>query len=232
LEAGGRDDWEAGTAGAIAMSNQTGEIMRNNFEHWTPTGILFILAVTLAVWLSVQPTVAQPAQGPGVAVVDFYAPSPLPPVGAVIPEELAADVLANLLTQSAPQQLTLLSRAAVRQAASSIGWKGSDVLRFARLQELARRLNADRIVTGWIQRLEVNQGGSGSPVPGGGNAVTGFATVNVQIFDVKQGRIVSQVQESAYETGLVRARVAEQLLHRILERALPSVLEAVVSGGR
>jgi len=194
-------------------------------------GALFILAVTLAARFSAQTAVAQPAQGPGVAVVDFYAPSPLSPVGAVIPEELAADVLAGLLTKSAPQQVRLLSRAAVRQAASEIGWKGADVLRFARLQELARRLNADRIVTGWIQRLEVNQGGSSSPVPGGGNAVTGFATVNVQVFDAKQGRIVSQVQESAYEIGLVRARVAEQLLHTVLERAFPSVLQAVVSGG-
>jgi hypothetical protein len=152
--------WKAGTAGAIAVSNQTGETMRNNFGHWMPTGARFILAVTLAAWLSVQTAVAQPAQGPGVAVVDFYAPSPLPPVGAVIPEELAADVLASLLTRSARQQVTLLSRATVRQAASAIGWTGSDVLRFARLQELARRLNANRIVTGWIQRLEVEQGGS------------------------------------------------------------------------
>ena len=223
--------WEAGTSGAIAMSIQTGETMRNNVGHWMSAGARFILAVTLAVCLSAQPAVAQPAPGPGVAVVDFYAPSPLPPVGAVIPEQLAADVLANLLTQSASPPLILLSRATVRQAASAIGWKGSDVLSFARLQELARRLNAGRIVTGWIQRLEVNQGGSGSPIPGGGNAVTGFATINVQVFDVKQGRIVSQVQESAYETGLIRARVAEQLLHRILERALPSVLLAVVSGG-
>jgi len=194
-------------------------------------GTLFILAITLAAGLSVQTAVAQPAQRPGVAVVDFYAPSPLPPVGGVTPGELAADVLASLLTQSAPQEVTLLSRAAVRQAASAISWKGSDVLRFARLQELARWLNANRVVIDWIERLEMDQGGSqgGS---GGRNFVSGFATVTVQVFDVKQGRIASQVQESAYEMGVVRARVAERLLRKILERALPSVLQAVVSGGR
>jgi Curli production assembly/transport component CsgG len=209
--------------------------MRNKFGHWVPTGTVFILAITLAAGLSVETVVAQPAQGPGVAVVDFYAPSPLPPVGAIIPEELAADVLASLLTQSARQQFAVLPRADVRQAASAIGWKGSDVLRYARLQELARRLNANRIVIGWIQRLEVDQGarGGGARDGGGGrNMVTAFATVNVQVFDVKQGGIVSQVQEGGYEMGVVRARVAEQLLRRILERALPSVLQGLVSGDR
>jgi Arc/MetJ family transcription regulator len=188
-----------------------------------PTGTLFILTITLIAGLSVQTAAAPPAQGLRVAVVDFYAPSPLPPVEGVIPEELAADVLASLLTQSAQQQVTLLSRAAVRQAASAIGWRGSDALRFARLQELARRLNADRIVIGWIQRLELDQGGSQGG-GGGRNFVSGFATVTVQVFDVKQGRIVSHVQESAYEIGVVRARIAERLLRTILERALPSVL--------
>jgi hypothetical protein len=212
------------------MSIQTELTMRNDFGHWIPRGAVFILAIMLAAGLNLQTAVGQPAPAPGVAVVDFYAPTPLPPVGAIIPEEFAADVLASLLAQSGGQRVALLSRASVRQAELAIGWRRPDALRLSRLQELARRLNANRVVIGLIQRLDVEQGGSlgGN---GGSNPPTGFATVAVQVFGVKEGRIVSQVQESGYEIGVVRARLAERLLQRILERALPSVLQAVVGGG-
>jgi len=199
-----------------------------------PAGAVFILVVTLAAGLRVHGAVAQPAQGLGVAVADFYAPSPLPPVEGIVPEELAADELTRLLAQSAGQQVTVLSRVAVRQSESAIGWRGSDVLRFARLQELARRLGANRVLVGWIQQLELDQGGGGGSQAGGGGRhfMSGFATVTVQVFDAKQGRIVSPVPASDNEIGLVRARVTERLLHKVLEGALPSVLSATVGGGR
>ncbi len=188
--------------------------------------------VALVSGASVHPAGAQPSKGLGVAVVDFYAPSPLPPIEGFVPETLAADELTGLLTASADRRVLVVSRDAVRQAESAMAWRGSDALRFARLQELARALNVDRLVVGWIQRLDLDQGGGGGPQAGGGGRhfLSGFATVTVQVFDAKQGRILSQAQESAYELGLIRARVTGRLLQHALERALPSILPAVVGG--
>ena len=122
----------------------------------------------------------------------------------------------------------MLSRGAVRQAEAAIVWRGSDTLRFGRLQQLARALNADRVVIGWIERLDLDEGGWGGPGAGvGRHFLSGFATVTVQVFDPKQGRIMFQVQESAYEIGVVRGRVAEGLLRRVLERAVPSLVRVL-----
>ncbi len=60
-----------------------------------------VMIVVTAMWVGVHAAMAQPAQGLGVAVVDFYGPSPLPPVEGLIPQERAADLLATLLAQSA-----------------------------------------------------------------------------------------------------------------------------------
>jgi hypothetical protein len=191
--------------------------------------VTLILAVVLVAGLSMEMVVAQPARGLGVAVVDFYAPSPLPPVEGIIPEERAADDLSSLLIKAAGSQITVLSRGAVRQAESAIGWRGADVLRFARVEQLARALNADRVVLGWIERLDLDRGGGGG-LGGGGAArhfMTGFAMVRVQVFDARQGRIIFQVQESASEIGVIRGRVAEQLLTHVLERVLPPLLSVL-----
>jgi hypothetical protein len=42
----------------------------------------------------------------------------------------------------------------------------------------------------------------------------------------KQGRLVSQVQQSSYEPGATRPLVTERLLQNVLDHALPSVLPA------
>lgn len=182
------------------------------------------LAVGLVVGLSLQAAVAQPARGQGAAVVDFYAQSPLPPVEGIIPEELAADDLANLLARAAGASMRVLPRGTVRQAESALQWKRSDVLRFARLRDLGRAVGADRLLVGWIERMDLDQGGGGGGQGAGVGRYFGFATIRVQVFDPKQGRIMFQVEESAYEIGMIRARVAERLLLHVLERTLPSLL--------
>lgn len=100
--------------------------------------VRLLLAVALVAGLGLQTVVAQPARGLGVAVVDFYAPSPLPPVEGVIPEDLAANDLADLLARGAGANVRVLSRETVRQAESALQWNRSDVLRFARLRDLGR----------------------------------------------------------------------------------------------
>jgi hypothetical protein len=192
--------------------------------------VRLVLVIALVYGLSYQAAVAQPAQAARVGVVDFYTPSPLPPVSGIIPEERAADDLTDLLAGSAGQQVAVLSRVAVREAESAIGWQGVDVLRFDRLQRLARMVGADRLLVGWIQRLVLDR--SGTERQGGGHFFSGFATVVVQVFDAEQGRLVSQVQQSAYEPSAIGPVVTERLLRRVLERAIPSVLPSLVGGSR
>lgn len=195
-----------------------------------PRTALVIAAVLATASASMAGSAA--ARGSNVAVVDFYAVTPVPPVVGVDPEVLAADDLAGLVAHSAGAQITVIPRATVRQAESAMTWRGSDALRFARLRELARALDADLLLVGRIDRLDLDQssGNGGGREGRGFRMMSAFATVTVQVFDPRQGRIVSQVERSAYDIGVVRSRVAEQLIRRVLEATLPSVLTAL-SGG-
>ncbi len=118
--------------------------------------------------------------------------------------------------------MTVLSRLAVREAESAIGWQGADVLRFDRLKRLAGLLNADRLAVGWIQRFVLDRSGTGGQ--GGGHFFSGLVTVEVQVFDAAQGRLVSRVQQSAYEPSGTGPVVTERLLRSVLEGALPSLV--------
>ena len=172
------------------------------------------------------------APGPAVAVVDFYVSTPVSPL-VDTPELLAADDLAGLVVRSGGGRMTVIPRAAVRRAESALGWQGSDVLRFARLRELARALGADLLVLGRIDRLELGGDGSTSNQNRGGRngVVIGFAAVVVQVFDPRQDRIVSEVQRSAYETGVVSGRVGERLIQRLLEATVTSIMPVIGGGG-
>jgi hypothetical protein len=166
-----------------------------------------------------------------VAVPDFFALGPVPPVEGVVPEEFAADALANLLAKNAGTRRTALPREAVRRAESALEWKPSDALRFARLQALGRAVGADRLLIGWIQRLDLDQGGGGGTGAAGRHFLSAFAVITVQVFDVGQGRIVSQVQQSGYELGMSRAETTGRLLRHLLERSLSSLLPALYADG-
>jgi hypothetical protein len=151
-------------------------------------------------------------------------------VSGIIPEQRAADDLTDLLAVSAGQQVAILSRVAVREAESAIGWQGADVLRFDRLKRLAGMLKVDRLIVGWIQRFVLDRSGTGGQ--GGGHFFSGLVTVVVQVFDAKLGRLVSRVQQSAYEPSATGPEVTERLLRSVLERALSSLLPSLVSGSR
>lgn len=192
--------------------------------------VRLLLIITLVIGLSSRAAVAQPAVRAGVAVVDFYSPSPLPPVSGIIPEERAADDLTDLLAGSAGQQVTVVSRVAVREAEVGIGWQGADVLRFDRLKRLAELLKADRLMVGWIQRFVLDRSGTGGQ--GGGHFFSGLITVVVQVFDATQGRLVSHTQQSAYGPSATGPVVTERLLRSVLEHALPSILPSLIGGSR
>ncbi len=207
--------------------------MRSLRRRWPVTPLTpawVIVAAVLAVASSAPAAGGAPARRLAVGVVDFYAPGPLPSLVGVVPEVLAADDLAGLVARSAGAQTTVIPRDTVRQAESALGWQRSDVLRFARVRELGRALEADLLLLGWIDRLELDRGGGGAQ-QGRGPLVTGFAAVTVQVFDPRQGRIVSQVERSTYEIGVVNSRVAERLIQRVVEGTVPSILSAITGGG-
>lgn len=188
-----------------------------------------IIAVAFALASSTPTVGSAAARGSGIGVVDFYA-GPLRPLEGIVPETLAADDLAALVAHSAGAQVTVIPRATVREAESAIRWQGSDVLRFARLQELARALDADFLLVGRIDRLDLDRGSGGGAQTRARHLTTGFAAVTVQVFDPRQGRLVSQVEQSAYEVGIVDARVAERLIRRVVEATVPSILP-IIGGG-
>ena len=187
-----------------------------------------IVVCALVVGLGGHVAVAQSPRGLVVAVVDFYAPGVLPPVEGIIPEDLAADDLTTLLARGAGTGIRVLPREAVRQAESAMAWQRSDVLRFARRRELGRAVGADRLLIGWIERLDLDRGGGGGGAgnQAGRHAMSGFAAIRVQVFDVAQGRIVSEVQQSGYEQGVISGGVTARLLLHLLERIVPSLLPA------
>ena len=208
--------------------------MRRSCRRWPVTAFAraaVVITAVLMVASSVPSAGGAPARASGVGVVDFYAAGSLPPVVGVVPEVLAADDLADLVARSGGGQVTVIPRATVRQAESALGWRGSDALRFARLRELARALDADVLLVGWIQRLDLDRGTS-SGKQGGGDIrmLTGFATVTVQVFDPRQTRVLAQVEQSTYEIGILSSRVAERLIRRVVEETVPSILSAIARG--
>jgi hypothetical protein len=161
---------------------------------------------------------------PVVGVVDFYSPGPLPwATFDVVPERYAADDLAASLARIANGRFAVLPREAVRQAEKTMSWRTDDVLHYGRMRELAGRLQASRLVVGWIRELSLASGGSDefpiSPVS--------TATVIVQVFDAAQGRLVTETRESAAEAFAT----ASDILHRALQPAVAPISEALLGAG-
>ncbi len=154
---------------------------------------------------------------PAVAVIDFYAISPVVPIVGVVPERFAADDLSAMLGRAAAGRITLVPRATVQQAERELRWRDADVLRFARLGDLAQQLRAERLVVGWIKDLTITRGTSATLPHTGSGPTNATAVVVVQVFDVAQRRIVTQTESSGFAMGIVRSVIAEEVLHRALE---------------
>jgi hypothetical protein len=163
---------------------------------------------------------------PTVAVVDFYLLSPAAPLLGVVPEWFAADDLSVMLARAGKGQLDLVPRPGVLRAERDIAWQEADVLHYARLAELAGRLQADRLVVGWIRQLNVERD-PGAAFPHLGSGLTlADAVITVQIFDARQGRIVAEIHATGDAVGSVRSWLAKQVLHR----ALQPTIRPLVSG--
>ena len=156
-----------------------------------------------------------------VGVVDFYAPTPLPVIGAVIPERAAADELAALLTRGAAGAVVVVPRAMVGRAEATMRWRTQDVLSFARLADLARAVGVGRLVVGWIPTLSVEGSGTELFDPDGNGMPLAQASVVVQVFDSAEGRIVAQTTRSASAIGIVPAILVRDVLRNALAPTVP-----------
>ncbi|HYM67970.1 MAG TPA: hypothetical protein VEZ44_00095 [bacterium] len=155
-----------------------------------------------------------------VGVVDFYAPTPLPVIGAVIPERTAAAELAALLARVAAG-VAVVPRATVGRAEAAMGWRTQDALSFARLADLARAVGAGRLVVGWIPTLSLGGAGNERLVPNGNGMPLAQASVVVQVFDAGQGRIVAETSRSASAIGIVPAILVRDVLRNALAPTVP-----------
>ncbi len=193
-----------------------------------------VMTGAAVVILSLIPAAGMTAQNsPTVAVVDFYAPTPVPEFAGVTPERFAADDLSGMLAQAGRDRIILIPRAATEQAEADLRWHEDDVLHFARLSALSRNLHADRLVVGWISQFVVGHEQNREPVMhGGGGPITGFAIVVVQVFDAAQGRIVAETRAEGYGQGALHSLVAQQTLHGALQPAIPFLISTVTSPGR
>jgi hypothetical protein len=191
-----------------------------NAKAFRRGGTLIIIGVIVAI-LHGLATAAAPART--VGVVEFYALSPLTPIEGGVPEEYAADDASRILPQIAGDQFAVMPRGTMRQAEAALGWRPWDVLSFSRLGQLAGRVGADNLVVGWIRLLHLDPEGPGIGRLGFGRPLSGSATVLLQIFDARGGRIVAESPGDGYAIGQVRAFVAEQALHQATAQALPRV---------
>lgn len=184
----------------------------------TPKTIVPVCTAVIAV-LSFLPTTGTTAPTPPtVAVVDFYAPTPVPEYAGVIPERFAADDLSGMLAQAGGSRLVPISRATVERAEADLRWHADDVLRFARLSALSQSLHADRLVVGWIAQFAVGHEPNSEMIThGGGGPITGYAVVVVQVFDAAEGRLVAQTRGEGNGLGGLNSLVAEQTLHEALQ---------------
>lgn len=162
-----------------------------------------------------------------VGVVDFYAPTPLGGSGTVVPERYAADDLTRLLARASANRFTIVPRAAMAQAETSLRWRGPDVLDFGRLGALARAVGATTLVVGWIPLFVVNAASGGSVPPDDGDLPAADVNLVVQVFDAGQSRLTAETrQRGSLAAGLTR----ELLTEGVLDQALSGAVAPVVAG--
>jgi hypothetical protein len=190
-----------------------------------------IFAAVLGLAVILAPGAAGAAGGPlKVAVVDFYALTPLTTFSGVFPERFLADDLAAQLAREAGDRLEVIPRDAVQRSEREMQWNEADVLRFDRLRALAGALGADRLVVGWIPLLSVDEGSGGgggrTSDGGGGPGVTRVdISLVIQVFDASQGRIVDEARYEHEDAGGLRSQLALRAMHNVLRPAIPALLD-------
>lgn len=155
-----------------------------------------------------------------VGVVDFYAPIPLGASEGVTFERFAADDAADLLTRAAGDKLAVITRAVMQQAQTAMRWRDEDVLGSERLSTLARTVRADWLIVGLIPMLNIESRD---------RRFTGEALVVIRIFDATHGRVVAETRKWGSKAGDTRARLAEQVLHKVLESTIASVISTLTA---
>lgn len=190
-------------------------------------GVWAAAAVAAALVLSGWPPAH--AADPTVGVALFYAPTPVTTYSGLIPEEYAsADMSAKLAAASAGR-FAVVPRDRVRVEERGLRWRESDALRFERLAELAHAAGADRLVVGWIESLMLDRlggGGDNFDLGGGegGGTLAALAIMNVQVFDVSQGRVVYQTKVAGHAVGAIPSYVVQSALDDAVRRAAGPVV--------
>ncbi len=124
------------------------------------------------------PAEAVQSAGRVIGVVDFYAPTPVPWIGSFIPQRFASNDLTTMLARAGEGVFEVVPRAAMLEAERAVNWQDDDVLRFARLTELGRRVRAERLIVGWLSLVARGR----DSIPGsGGGPMSLFARVAAKV---------------------------------------------------
>ena len=189
-------------------------------------GCLAIIAAMIGLVLTTPALAATQTVG----VVDFYTHRTSASFGGLTPTRFAADDLSPMLANVSGGRFAVVGRSTMEQAEAQLGWQNGDVLRFERLRALARAVNADRLVVGWITLLAVSVGRSNNKLANGGNGPpTALSNLVFQVFDAGQGRIVSKMRESGFAMGASPHLLQEWALHRALVPAVVPLVAALMS---
>lgn len=161
-------------------------------------------------------TSARAEDRPIIGIADFYSIQPEPVLLLLDPEQYSADVSAGVLIRAGGSAITVLPRGEVRDAERKLNWHTRDALNFTRLQVLGQAIQADRLIVGWITRMVIYRQDFA--------LFSSDASINTQVFDTRQGRIVWQ-QET---TGSGQAGSPDFALQIALDRAVAGGMAAAV----
>jgi hypothetical protein len=134
-----------------------------------------------------------------------------------------------MLEHASAGRFMVVPRTAVARAEAQLGWRSGDVLHFDRLQTLGHAVNADQLIVGWIPLFVVEVGGGKTMPPNGGGPPMALANVVVQVFNVAQGRLISEIRQSGFALAANNTLLTEWALRRALQPAVVPLLATLTS---
>lgn len=199
-------------------------------RRWA-VGVLLALLVPAGMVAPVGP--AQGAERT-VAVALFFSPGSLQTLSGLTPQDYASSALSSGLAAAASGRFKVTPRPEVRAAEQRLGWHEQDALRFAKLAELGRTVGADVVVVGWVRTLDIGTTGGGKTGTSGGDGarglMVGLAQCVLQVFDVRQGRLVYETTASGHAAGGTAVGVAERSLNDAIAQGVPALIPVIAAG--
>jgi len=186
--------------------------MRRGGSRWVGAAVAAVLAL-------VSSSLSSVGAAQTIGAVDFAVRPPMPSISGLFPGRFAADDVTTLLERDTHAPLVVISRQTMAQAQTALGWRETDMTKYARLSALAERAQATYLAIGTIDRLALERQTNSS--------YRATATVHIQVFTLVPARITGAVAGSGSAVASTSRTAAQQALHQAIEQALPSALAKI-----